>query len=88
MARKSRKATELVIENKQDIVVYSTALYVRISVETDKKIEADTIGTQKKLLEDYVAQATDLKIYDVYIDDDMTGTNFQRPEFTRMMNDI
>ncbi len=88
MARKSRKNLEPTNATHNSAVVYKTAIYARISVETDEKIETDTIGTQIKLLEDYVTQSTDLKVFDVYCDDDMTGTNFQRPEFSRMMNDI
>ena len=88
MARKSRKINETAIVTKNSSLVYKTAIYVRVSVETDKKIEADTIGTQTKLLEDYAAQSSDLQIIDVYSDDDITGTNYDRPEFTRMMKDI
>lgn len=29
-----------------------------------------------------------ISVFDVYCDDDVSGTDFQRPEFSRMMNDI
>ncbi len=89
MARKSRKngtIAEVPIVNKT--AAYSAALYVRISVENERKIEADSIGTQIQLLKDYVSEQTDIEIFDIYCDDDITGTDFNRPEFARMMNDI
>lgn len=91
MARKSRKTQPHTEEqfgrlNKQSVV--PTALYARLSVESFQKKEADTIGTQIQMLRDYVSQRTDLSVYDVYCDDDITGTSFDRPEFSRMMNDV
>ncbi len=90
MARKSRK--NIVIEptpEKPEVQkVYRTALYARISVETEKKREADTIGNQLQLLKDYVSEHSDLTVYDIYSDDDISGTDFIRPEFSRMMNDL
>ena len=46
-----------------------------------------SIETQKKLLEDY-CQSHGLTIYDFYCDDGYTGTNFNRPNFRRMMEDV
>ena len=57
-------------------------------MKNEQKIESDTIGTQIQMLKDFVSQMPGLKIYDIYCDDDVTGTTFIRPEFSRMMNDI
>ena len=46
-----------------------------------------SIETQKKLLEDY-CKSHELTIYDFYCDDGYTGTNFNRPNFQRMMKDV
>ena len=67
---------------------YSAALYARISVEDERKREADTIGNQIQLLRDFAGEDPDISVFDVYCDDDVSGTDFQRPEFSRMMNDI
>ncbi|MDY3232620.1 MAG: recombinase family protein [Clostridiaceae bacterium] len=90
MARKSRKPVESgqVFDTPSQTKMFSTGLYVRISVENEQKIESDTIGTQIQMLKDFVSQMPGLKIYDIYCDDDVTGTTFIRPEFSRMMNDI
>lgn len=89
MARKSRK--NQVVEStvlQQESKIYRTALYARISVETERKRETDTIGNQLQLLKDYVSEHPDLMIYDIYSDDDISGVDFIRPEFSRMMNDL
>ncbi len=89
MARKSRKNTVAgPVSVKSEDRVYRAALYARISVETEKKREADTIGNQLQLLRDYVSEHADLSIFDIYSDDDISGTDFIRPEFSRMMNDL
>ena len=89
MARKSRKNTvaEPVVIKQVD-KVYRAGLYARISVETERKREADTIGNQLQLLKDYVSEHSDLTVFDIYSDDDISGTDFIRPEFSRMMNDL
>lgn len=89
MARKSRKSTvkDPVLIKPAD-KIYHAGLYARISVETERKREADTIGNQLQLLRDYVSEHSDLTVFDVYSDDDISGTDFIRPEFSRMMNDL
>ena len=89
MARKSRKTTvaEPAVIKAVD-KVYRAGLYARISVETERKREADTIGNQLQLLKDYVSEHSDLTVFDIYSDDDISGTDFIRPEFSRMMNDL
>ena len=89
MARKSRKTTvaEPAVIKPVD-KVYRAGLYARISVETERKREADTIGNQLQLLKDYVSEHSDLTVFDIYRDDDISGTDFIRPEFSRMMNDL
>ncbi len=89
MARKSRKnmpATPAAPISTQ--ALYNVGLYTRISVENERKREADSIGNQIQLLKDYVSEREDLIVYDIYTDDDISGTDFIRPEFSRMMNDL
>lgn len=89
MARKSRKNPPIETNGAQPAgKQYYCALYTRISVETERKREADTIGNQLQLLKDYVSEQEDLSIYDIYCDDNISGVDFVRPEFSRMMNDM
>lgn len=89
MARKSRKVA-LPVSGQTPCykTKYSVALYARISVETERKREADSIGNQIQLLKDYASEDPDMTVFDVYCDDDISGADFIRPEFARMMNDI
>ncbi|MGN1298722.1 MAG: recombinase family protein [Candidatus Scatovivens sp.] len=66
---------------------YSCALYCRLSNSDDLNKESQSITNQKELLEKY-AKENDLNVYDIYIDDGYSGTNFNRPDFHRMIKDI
>ena len=67
---------------------YSAGLYIRLSREDDDKTTmSESITNQKSLLFQYVKE-NKLKVYDIYIDDGYSGTNFDRPDFNRLLNDI
>lgn len=68
--------------------LFYTAIYIRLSREDGDKEESDSVGNQRKLLTDFVESKTELLLYDVYVDDGYTGTNFNRPDFQRMIEDI
>lgn len=68
--------------------IWQAALYVRLSREDGDKAESDSISNQKALLQQYIELEEDLVTHDVYVDDGWSGTNFDRPEFQRMMEDI
>lgn len=90
MARKSRKTTGAVIETPvQENNYFSTAIYVRLSIENSgKDDDGDSIANQISFCKAYLAEHTDLKLYGIYEDNGEKGTNFDRPEFKRMMDDI
>lgn len=69
------------------------AFYIRLSMEdgdlkgsADKK-ESNSITNQRKLLMNYYESHPDLKKYQIieFCDDGFSGTNFDRPQFTRMI---
>ena len=62
------------------------ALYIRLSVEDNGK-DSDSIANQLKLGQEYLADHPSLQLIDTYIDNGYTGTNFDRPEFNRMLQD-
>lgn len=67
---------------------YNVGIYIRLSREDDDKtIESESITNQKSLLMQYVKE-NNLKVYDMYIDDGYSGTNFERPGFKKMIDDI
>lgn len=85
MARKSRIAENAmsIISAKQG--VYKTAVYARLSTED---LDEDTLDNQIYLLKSFVGEKTDMVLVDIYTDNGFSGTNFERPEFTRLMNDV
>ena len=63
------------------------ALYCRLSIDDGENTESQSIQSQKKYLSDF-AKKNGYLIRGFYIDDGFSGTNFNRPEFNRMLNDI
>ena len=86
MARISRKRKNHPT-NEAASRIWKTALYVRLSVEDNGK-DADSIENQIALLESYVSGCPDLSKAGLFIDNGYTGTNFNRPEFNRMMEAV
>jgi DNA invertase Pin-like site-specific DNA recombinase len=68
--------------------IWLTGGYNRRSFDDGEVAESYTITNQKALIEDFIEDKNDIKIVDYYSDDGYTGTNFERPEFKRLMNDI
>lgn len=66
---------------------YKAALYMRLSKDDDGTSESASIMTQRKMLRSYAADNGYL-VFDEYVDDGWSGTNFDRPDFKRMIADI
>ena len=96
MARTSRKQVVLseveiskeLAEKRMSSLVEAVpaAAYVRLSVEDDES--QDSIETQIALVRNYIESQPDLKYVDTYADNGYTGTNFDRPAFTQLMEDV
>ena len=71
-----------------DAKQWKAADYARISREDGDKEESDSIGTQFDIIDDYIAHNDDITFVDCYSDDGWSGTNFDRPDFMRLMEDI
>ena len=67
---------------------YKTVIYARISSEDDRKIASHTIENQMALLQEYVDSKEDMELVECYCDRGITGTKFDRPEFSRMITDM
>ena len=71
--------------------IYKVAIYIRLSKEdVDRGYdESESIKNQRTLLTKYVENlGWNYKLIDIYIDQGFTGTNFNRPDFQRMIKDI
>lgn len=74
----------LEISNPMD---YHVALYIRLSKEDENEGPSESVNNQRSLLNEFVQQQR-LSVYDTYIDDGWSGTNFDRPGFQRLIADI
>lgn len=70
-----------------DPMAYHVALYIRLSKEDESEGPSQSVTNQQSLLDDFVNKHR-LSVYDTYIDDGFSGTNFDRPAFQRMIADI
>ncbi len=68
--------------------IRKTALYIRLSKEDGDKVESDSVLSQKEILKEFMKLHPELELYDYYVDDGCTGTNFDRPAFRRLEADI
>ena len=68
-------------------IIGITALYCRLSRDDGAEGESNSIANQKKLLSKYAKEHgfTNTKFY---VDDGYTGTNFNRPGFQQMLEDM
>lgn len=91
MARTKRKinpiqpATAPVAERQR---IYRTKGYARLSVEDSGKPGADTIENQKELLQSFIKNQPDMEFCGLLCDNGQTGTNFNRPAFEQLMEEV
>ena len=86
MARKSRKQLTPAVEECASTLTQA-AIYIRLSVETERTKSA-SIETQKMIIDHFLQLNPDIQVFNTYIDDGATGTNFHRAGFQKMLNDI
>lgn len=71
---------------------YCTAIYLRVSKDdgdlSSEKTESNSIANQRMLLQEYIHSLDVVTDTVEYCDDGYTGTNFQRPAFIKMMEDV
>lgn len=67
--------------------IHNTALYMRLSRDDESYGDSVSIETQRTILQQY-AREQGLHVVGEYVDDGWSGTNFERPSFQRMMDDV
>ena len=65
----------------------NTAIYMRLSRNDDNYGDSVSIETQRTILTQF-ARENGFHVVDEYVDDGWSGTNFERPSFQKMMDDI
>lgn len=87
-AKRRQQATEIQIPAaEQFTVIHKTAIYARLSRE-DNLNQSDSIENQLSLLHDYVGNRPYLQLVGTYIDNGYTGTDFDRPEWQKLMEAV
>ncbi len=72
---------------RNEPAIYSAAVYCRLSKDDEQAGESVSIETQKMMLEGFCHERG-FSIYEIYADDGYSGLNFNRPAFTRLLEDI
>ena len=87
MARIRKPAGKEKFQAKE--IVWQIALYIRLSKD-DGNAESLSVTNQRKILLEYVEQffQESYAIVDAYVDDGRTGTDYDRPGFQRMLQDV
>lgn len=93
MARVSRKAAIMQADMETTVSaperIYQTAVYARLSVEDNNRAgDRESITMQRYMLEKFVSAQEDMRLCGIFCDNGETGTNFNRPNFERLMGEI
>ena len=89
MPRKSRTAAPAIAAAAEKASgVWNTAVYARLSFGDGQDKESDSLENQIYLVKQYIMIRADLNLSSVYSDDGETGTNFDRPGFNALMDDV
>ena len=68
---------------------WRAGIYLRLSSDDDEpKVESNSITNQRSLINHFLSDYKDIDKYKYYVDDGYTGTDFNRPSFIEMMDDI
>lgn len=68
--------------------VWKAGLYARLSKEDELAGYSSSVKSQIEILKEYAGQSEEIEVCGVYTDDGFTGTDFDRPDFERMLGDI
>lgn len=71
----------------EQIKNWHVALYARLSVEQHDR-PGSSIETQLDIMRGYIGKHPELSEYHEYVDRGFSGTNFERPDFNRLMEDV
>lgn len=68
-------------------MLWNIAIYVRLSKDDGNSVSLSIVNQIKKISR-YLKNFKDFIIYDIYIDDGLTGTDFDRNDYIRLQNDV
>lgn len=68
--------------------IYKVGMYIRLSREDGDDRESESVENQRDIIQQFVRERKELELIDEYVDDGYTGTNFDRPDFKRLIKDV
>lgn len=85
-----QKYADYIGQPPQVLKTWQAALYIRLSKEDieKNKTESASIANQREILKEYLKLHPDISHVETYVDDGYSGTDFERPGWTRLMQDI
>lgn len=94
MARKSRKTyrenlygTDCAVQKIPEKTKSAVAAYCRLS-KADEITGRESMASQTEIIRQFVDAREDMELADVFVDDGYSGTNYERPQFEKMMEGI
>lgn len=85
---RTNKYSSYMEQPRQTLFTWKAGLYIRLSRDDGDKMESNSVTNQREILKEHLKLHPDIELYDFYVDDGWSGTNFDRPGFIRMMEDI
>ena len=74
------------MQSKQNSKDYIVGMYVRLSRDDERAGESLSIENQKAILSEYI-ETQGWTLHDIYVDDGISGTTFERPGVQRLLED-
>ena len=74
------------MQSKQNNKDYIVGIYVRLSRDDERAGESLSIENQKAILSEYI-ETQGWTLHDIYVDDGISGTTFERPGVKRLLED-
>lgn len=68
--------------------IYYAKKYIRLSYTDDKEVESNSVSNQRDILNDFIAQNSDIVDMGEKVDDGYSGIIFDRPAFKELMEEI
>ena len=84
-ANRRMKSEEIL--SKESVNSFQTAIYARISRDKKEK-PSDSIENQIALCESFIQKSEDFSLAGIYKDIAKTGTDFERPDFENLMDEV
>ena len=70
------------------IELYRAVKYIRLSYTDDRTVESDSVGNQRRMIDDFIAKHPEIEAVAEKVDDGYSGVLFDRPAFQEMMEMI